>query len=252
MGANRDLAVAKSLVRREEVILKDYLTRSRLDSSLTNAPIVLSDRMAIIDALRRAPLVTNAQLGSYSLRDVEIATGKFTPTEPESRTPTESEVNAVFLATPVEQLSSLREQVQQAAAALKSADAKMRSEKGTESAPSFDDLVVQLAKIDRIFDEQIAPRLGAAGATGEGDSAEGGGGGARVIGVGSIKSRQDAIKALDAVAAFFRQNEPSSPVPLFIERGKRLVAKNFLEVLADIAPDALEQAKTVGGVKNSE
>ena len=56
--------------------------------------------------------------------------------------------------------------------------------------------------------------------------------------VGVVKSRQDAIRALDAVAEFFRRTEPSSPIPLFLERAKRLVSKDFLEVLADIAPEA--------------
>jgi type VI secretion system protein ImpA len=55
---------------------------------------------------------------------------------------------------------------------------------------------------------------------------------------------------LDAVTEFFRRNEPSSPVPLFVERAKRLVAKDFLEVLADMAPDALAQAKRAGGIKD--
>ena len=52
----RDLAVAKSLVRQEEAVLKDYLTRSPLDSTLANAPIVLSDRMAIPPQERIEPL----------------------------------------------------------------------------------------------------------------------------------------------------------------------------------------------------
>jgi len=73
-----------------------------------------------------------------------------------------------------------------------------------------------------------------------------------VIGVGSIKSRDDAIRALDAVSAFFRKNEPSSPVPIFVERAKRLVAKDFLEVLKDVAPDGLDQAKRVGGIRDDE
>jgi outer membrane protein TolC len=52
----RDLAVAKSLVRQEEAVLKDYLTRSPLDSTLANAPIVLSDRMTIPPQERIEPL----------------------------------------------------------------------------------------------------------------------------------------------------------------------------------------------------
>ena len=58
--------------------------------------------------------------------------------------------------------------------------------------------------------------------------------------------------ALDAVAQFFRQNEPSSPIPLFLERAKRLVSKDFLEVLADIAPEAIPQARAAGGLKQGE
>ena len=72
------------------------------------------------------------------------------------------------------------------------------------------------------------------------------------VSVGAIRSRQDAIRALDAVAQFFRQNEPSSPIPLFLERAKRLVSKDFLEVLADIAPEAIPQARAAGGLKQGE
>ena len=69
---------------------------------------------------------------------------------------------------------------------------------------------------------------------------------------GAIRSRQDAIRALDAVAEFFRSNEPSSPIPLLVDRAKRLVSKDFLEVLADVAPDALGQARAAGGIRQSE
>jgi len=87
---------------------------------------------------------------------------------------------------------------------------------------------------------------------GVGDEAAGdesGEAGSGVMAVGAIKSRQDAIRALDAAAEFFRRNEPSSPIPMFLERAKRLVSKDFLEVLADVAPDALPQARTAGGLK---
>jgi type VI secretion system protein ImpA len=52
------------------------------------------------------------------------------------------------------------------------------------------------------------------------------------------------------VAEYFRRSEPSSPIPLFVERAKRLVAKDFLEVLADVAPEALTVARSAGGLKD--
>jgi type VI secretion system protein ImpA len=66
--------------------------------------------------------------------------------------------------------------------------------------------------------------------------------------VGAIRTRQDAIRALDAVAEFFRRNEPSSPVPLFVDRSKRLITMGFMELLADVAPAAVAQAKAAAGL----
>jgi len=214
-----------------------------------NALNCLADRMAIIDALRRLPVVSNPQLGSYSLRDHEIATGQFTPSESEAKTVSEAEITAAFMAAALEQLAATRDELQGALTAVKAIDAKMRNESGSESAPTFDELSSQLTKMVRLVGDQVAARSGEAGASG-GEASEQGGGGAAVA-VGAIKSRQDAIRALDAVATFFRQNEPSSPVPLFIERAKRLVAKDFLEVLADIVPDAMDQAKAASGIREN-
>ena len=67
-----------------------------------------------------------------------------------------------------------------------------------------------------------------------------------------VNSRQDAIRALEAISAWFRAHEPSSPVPLLLDRAKRLVSKSFMEVLADIAPDGVVQAKLIGGIQNDE
>jgi type VI secretion system protein ImpA len=126
----------------------------------------------------------------------------------------------------------------------------MRREAGVEGAPAIDPLSSQLKRLDAVLRSQMA--LHPDGASTEAPAGEPGvqadGGGA--IAVGAIKSRQDAIRALEAAAEFFRRNEPSSPIPLFLDRAKRLVSKDFLEVLADVAPDALPQARSAGGLKD--
>jgi type VI secretion system protein ImpA len=121
----------------------------------------------------------------------------------------------------------------------------MAAEGGSEAVPTLDPLTAQLTKAERLLSAQVALRAPSAAGT-DGEAA--GPGGGRLVAVGAIRSRQDAIQALDAVATFFRNNEPSSPVPLFVDRAKRLVSKDFLEVLADIAPEGLPQARIVGGV----
>jgi type VI secretion system protein ImpA len=215
-----------------------------------NALNSFADRVAIVDGLRRLPLVSNRQLGSFSLRDIDIATGQQAVGEGDAGKPEESQINAAFAAAPVEDLQQLLKDVSDAVAALKSIEAKMRNEGGSDAAPSFDALLSSLAQMERILKQQLALRPEASGA--QLDAAaelQADVNGVQTVAVGAIKSRQDAIRALDAVSQYFRHNEPSSPIPLFIERAKRLVAKDFLEVLADIAPDALSQARLAGGVR---
>jgi type VI secretion system protein ImpA len=213
-----------------------------------NALNCLADPMAVVERLRSIPLVESRQHGRFSLRDVDMATGQV-PAGAGSVNPAEGPIDAAFSEMPLDQLTALQQHVAQAEAALNSIDARMRTEGGPEVAPEFDPLSAQLAKMHRLLRAQLAARPGAAN---EGETVDAGGESGTVAFGGVIRSRQDAIRALDAVAEFFRRNEPSSPIPLFLERAKRLVSKDFLEVLADIAPEALAVARAAGGLRADE
>ena len=213
-----------------------------------NALNCFADRMAIVEAVRRQPLVSNPQLGAFSLRHFEIATGTQTATAADGEPPSAAHVSAALSAAEDDQIAPLAASLEAGVGALRQVDAAMRSANGTEGAPDFDPLISALDQARTILAGELATRAAnAAPADGAGDGEAAAGG---AIAVGSIRSRDDAIRALDAVATFFRKNEPSSPVPIFIERAKRLVAKDFLEVLADVAPDGLDQAKRVGGIRD--
>lgn len=214
-----------------------------------NALACLSDRMAIIDGVRRTPIIENKQLGRYTLRDIELATGKLQPTEADTAPPTESEVNAVLTAMELAELQGLEQLFATAIADLQAIDSAMREYGGAAASPDVDPLMDSLGGLRKILKEQLDLRGASEAAEG---AAEGGGaeGGSVGKAVGGIKSRQDAIRAIDTIAAFFRQNEPSSPVPLFLDRAKNLVGKSFLEALQDITPEAVHAAKTAGGIKD--
>jgi type VI secretion system protein ImpA len=211
-----------------------------------NALNCFADPMAVVDRIWRLPLVASRQHGRYSLRDIEIARGQATPGALEAK-PDEAAILNAFNELPLEDLTALDASVAAASAALTRIDARMRSEGGPEVAPDFGPLVTQFAKLGRVCKEQLASRgeASAVGAQAAGDGSPQG-----AFRAGAINSRADAIRALDAVAEYFRRNEPSSPIPLFVDRAKRLVAKDFLEVLADIAPDALSVARSAGGLKD--
>jgi type VI secretion system protein ImpA len=62
---------------------------------------------------------------------------------------------------------------------------------------------------------------------------------------GGINSREDVIKALDAIALYYRTKEPGSPVPFALRRARDWVSLNFLQVLEDIAPNSMDEARRV-------
>jgi type VI secretion system protein ImpA len=210
-----------------------------------NALNCFADPMAVVDRIWRMPLVSSRQHGRYSLRDVEVARGQTAPGPLEAK-PDEAAIRAAFMELPLDDLKQLERSVTDAIQALNAMDARMRSEGGPDVAPDFGPLTTQFAKLAKLFREQLELR----GEGGTQGALGGAGGGPQAAFGGAIASRQDAIRALDAVADYFRQNEPSSPIPLIVDRAKRLVAKDFLEVLADIAPDAVSVARSAGGLKN--
>lgn len=57
----------------------------------------------------------------------------------------------------------------------------------------------------------------------------------------SINSRAEATQAIDIICAYFEENEPASPVPLLLQRAKRLVSMSFVEILRELAPNEGQQ-----------
>ena len=211
-----------------------------------NALNCFSDQVAVIDGLRRAPLLSSREHGRISLRDVEILSG-LVPVPDGEAPPDGGRISAAFAAASLDELKALLAATQGAEAALKNIDARMRAEAGVEAAPGFDPLLTQLGKVAKALRAPLAERGEIASADGDGAGA------AAATGAsvpGAVRSRQDAIRALDAVAAYFRQTEPSSPVPYFLERAKRLVAADFIEVLNDVAPGALSAAREAVGLRD--
>lgn len=217
-----------------------------------NALNALADRVAVLDGLRRMPLLEHRQLGVYCIRDIEIIQGHLAPA-PEESPKEASQLDAVLAAVELETLQSVATQVRQAGESYRTIEAAMRERAGSEAVPDFAAPLTLLARTQALLDAQLAARAPEPGAEATAAGAAGGdGGNGAVRASGAIGSRAEAVKALDAVAVYFRSSEPSSPVPLFLERAKRLIGKDFLAVLEDVVPDSLDQAKSVGGVRDAE
>jgi type VI secretion system protein ImpA len=199
-----------------------------------------TDHFAFVEPLRKAVLVSSRQHGRFSLRDIQNGSVR-------------QAVEGAFDEMPLTDLQCFCQRVLQAHVALQQMESQIKAT-DTDPVLTFKVLAEVLEQLHRLLSGQVARRTNSGGAVDGAVTADGGvaaanGASARVT-AGTIGTRADAIRALDAVAAFFRQTEPSSPVPLLLDRAKRLVDKSFLEVLADIAPGALGEARSVSGVKD--
>lgn len=215
-----------------------------------NALNNFADPLAVIGRLRRLPVVESRQHGRFALRDVDLALGHHPPAADEVK-PEPAAIDAAFGDMSTEALQSFQEKAAQALAGLSTIEGRMREAGGPEMAPSFESLSQIVVKLNGLLQAQLVARQtedAPLSADGSGSAVSG----APMAAVGAIGSREDALRALDAVTNFFRRHEPSSPVPLLIERAKRLVSKDFLEVLHEIAPEAVAQARAAGGLKDGE
>jgi type VI secretion system protein ImpA len=108
---------------------------------------------------------------------------------------------------------------------------------GRDPLVNFESIVVKLAAIESRLDmveTETAPVV----RTAEPDQT------ARLA---SVSSRTDVVRALDLVLDYYRDNEPSSPVPLLVARAKRLVSSSFIDAIKDLAPGGLKDLQIVAG-----
>jgi type VI secretion system protein ImpA len=62
---------------------------------------------------------------------------------------------------------------------------------------------------------------------------------------GAVETRDDVVRALDAIADYYRRHEPSHPAQFLVQRAKAWISLDFMQLLRDIAPESLSEAKTL-------
>jgi type VI secretion system protein ImpA len=58
------------------------------------------------------------------------------------------------------------------------------------------------------------------------------------------------VRTLDRICGYYARNEPSSPIPLLLRRARRLVTMDFVDIVRDLAPDALAQVEALRGTEH--
>ncbi|USI74918.1 ImpA family type VI secretion system protein [Sphingomonas morindae] len=190
--------------------------------------------------LERLVLVDHARLGRFTAADlIRLARGGETEPGYGPFRAALDEAGLAPLTDAMAHLIALRE-------ALRATDRLLMAHAGSDTGTNFAALYAWLDSLEAALrhvlpqDEPEATDAGTEDA--EADPAVPAGAGAAAARPGRIGSREDVVRALDAVIGYYRAQEPGSPVPLLLERAKHWVALDFMAVLEDIAPAALADA----------
>ncbi|TDK53026.1 type VI secretion system protein TssA [Antarcticimicrobium luteum] len=203
-------------------------------------------------SLRRVALTDSRGFGRFSLRDIEIAEGQMAAPADMDTIPDTASIGAAFQDTDGEVLSGWLDAAQRAEENVR-AISDVFSEQTPGQGPELDPLIKLLRQIVRRLSEHAE---GAAEETVEEAAGEGAGGspapGGGAQAVGGINSAADVSNALDRIIAYYRRSEPSSPLPLLLERAKRLVNADFLTIMQDMAPAGMDNVHLIGGIEDDD
>jgi type VI secretion system protein ImpA len=206
------------------------------------------DAPEVLAAIRMIPLCSSPVVGPLTLRQIEIATGESAPpegTEPISM----AAVEGTFAECPLDALQATDAGLRKAAEAL----AGIESTVGAKGEPpNLERLARLLRKAGDMVRDALARRTavpaGAPQSAGEVRMNEGSNA-SRMSFSGEITSREDVLKALDRICAYYAKYEPSSPIPMFMERSKKLVVMSFVDIVNELVPDAAKQVDVLRGYR---
>ena len=69
---------------------------------------------------------------------------------------------------------------------------------------------------------------------------------------GTIGSREDVVRCLDRIIAFYEAEEPSSPIPHLARRMRRMVPMDFMALMAELAPSGIKEFRVATGVSDEK
>ncbi|NCA69942.1 MAG: type VI secretion system protein TssA [Sphingobacteriia bacterium] len=223
-----------------------------LDPSIRiNVLLDLCGRDTLLLPLRVAPLIRSRVFGVVTYRDIEIAEGRVAA--PKDVVPLDSATMAgAFQECALDELREVALAAQAASRESRALGEALSARVAVADLPSFEPLTELLSALQRELMARLGQREPVVDPGFADDPAVGQASAESpppvVSPSGQINSREDVIRTLDRLCDYYTLNEPSSPVPLLLKRARRLVTGDFVEILRDLAPDALPQINQICGL----
>lgn len=209
-----------------------------------NALAPLSDGETVLADLRQARIGREPR--GVTVRQLELAAGRAEPTEGELVLG-EAAVREALAALMAED-ADLAEALRSVHETVRGIEAVIGERAGGTAGPDLSPLRQMVRMIDDLV--QRASDGGEASATSVGEAPGGAAepGAPAAGGPGVLRTREDVQRALDRVCEWIERHEPTNPAPLLIRRAQRLMGKNFLDIIRDLAPDGLSEVERIAGV----
>jgi type VI secretion system protein ImpA len=215
-----------------------------------NALTDMVSNAGLLGDLRESTVLSDRSIGEVRGRDIEIALGTLEPRSSDnafSRSTVEEMLREGAQANP-----ELRELAPAALAKVAELQQLMRDRVGYAAAPDLQPLTTVLSGIRDVMPASGGDEASAGEGVAEGDGDASRRGGSRAGLSGAIDSRNDALRAIDMVCEYLERTEPTNPAQLLLRRARKLVNKNFVELVRELAPESLNEVARVMGISAEE
>lgn len=222
---------------------KDPTQRINIISQLTVEPGGYGDPIKFIDRLNGAAIFNAPGFGRVSIETITKEGGLGAARLPE-----------VAAASDAEEVVAGVTALRGTLAAIHALDDFLVDTVGRNNSPSFDPLIKALDKGVRLFEGVGGAGVAAAAeqevAAGDAGAVAAGPGGAvarKAAITGEIQSNDDVRKMIQKICDYYAANEPSSPVPILLQRASKIVGLDFLALLDNLTPNGKSVMETFVG-----
>jgi type VI secretion system protein ImpA len=230
-------------------------------TSRVNTIEILIDPDETLRSLKEWPLVVSRVAGRFSYRDIQIAAGELKPVvakDDKTPLPQQAMIDSAFQDVDLMELRDTARALASIKENTNAIEALITDRVGVTQSVNLDPLR-KLAKdmhavavgwlsrrgyveptVETEMTDDVEAAAGAVDAAGAPRESK--------LVIGELNSREEVIRALDKICEYFSRYEPSSPVPFLLKRARRLMSKDFMEVLRDLAPGGTDHAKVILGL----
>jgi type VI secretion system protein ImpA len=216
-----------------------------------NILVALDDMDDLLRQVRVAVLARSAMYGQVCLRDVDIALGELSP-RPGEEAIKPATIEAIFHAADFSGLETLADVMEQAVARLDHIETLLGERLTGGWTLGVEKLPATLRHAAKVVREHLSRHPGNAMASvtpSDGAFAASIVDGAQATAGlnGEVASRVDVARQIDHICEYYALVEPGSPVPILLQRAKRLINMTFIELMSELSPQGLAEISFLVG-----